>query len=100
MNGFDKNPLYKDRKCFGNNLRNINPPKGLSLQYIISYYKEYKKNGKGNSFFTRPKWFDTLMGDSLVRKMIIDGADERQIEASWEGDLNRYKEIRNKYLLY
>lgn len=41
--GFDKNPLYKDRKCFGNNLRNINPPKGLSLQYIISYYKEYKK---------------------------------------------------------
>lgn len=100
LKGFDTNPLYKNVKCFGNNLKNITPPKGFSLQYIISYYKEYKKNGKENSFFTRPKWFDTLMGDSTVRRMIIDGADEKQIRSSWTDELDNFKEIRNKYLLY
>ena len=100
MKGFDTNPLYKDIKCFGNNLKNITPPKGLTLQYIISYYKEYKKNGKEKLFFTRPKWFDTLIGDSIVRRMIIDGADEKHIRSTWKEELDEYKEIRNKYLLY
>ena len=100
MKGFDTNPLYKDIKCFGNNLINITPPKGLTLQYIISYYKEYKKNGKEKLFFTRPKWFDTLIGDSIVRRMIIDGADEKHIRSTWKEELDEYKEIRNKYLLY
>ena len=41
IKGFDTNPLYKGEQCFGNNLRNIAPPRGFSLQYVISYYNEY-----------------------------------------------------------
>lgn len=100
MNGFDKNPMYNNIQCYGNNLRHISAPKGFSLKYIISYYNEYKKYDKHHTFFTRPQWFDTLIGDPQVRKMIIQGKSEDEIRATWKDELERYNKIREKYLIY
>ena len=100
LEGFDKNPLHKGLTCYGHDLRTTIAPHGLSLKYIIEYYKVYKEQGKADKFFTRPSWFDQLMGTSSVRLQIIAGKDESIIRQSWKDDLMNYQKIREKYLLY
>ena len=100
LEGFDKNPLHKGMQCYGHDLRKIDAPRGLSLEYILLYYKVYKELGKANKFFTRPSWFDLLMGTSTVRQQIIDGKDENMIRQSWTAGLEDYKKLREKYILY
>ncbi len=96
--GWDKNPLYKDRTCYGTDLRQTPDPKGFSLRYLIEFYR---KSGKGSSFFSRPKMFDLLMGTDQVRKSILQGMDTQQIERSWQKEIEEYRtKIRSKYLLY
>ena len=100
LEGFDKNPMYKDQYCYGNNLRNIAAPRGFSLKYIIAYYQAYQDQGKGDKFFARPQWFDLLIGNRTVRQQIINGAGEEEIRAGWQEELEAYKKMRGKYLLY
>ena len=64
------------------------------------YYKVYKEQGKAEQFFTRPSWFDLLMGTSTVRQQIIAGKTEATIRQGWQDGLIRYKKIRDMYLLY
>ena len=98
--GFDKNPLHKDTPCYGKDLRKAKTPQGLTLSYVIDAYLAYRKAGKGETFFTRPSWFDLLMGTNKVRLGIIAGKDEATIRSEWQKELNQYKEMRKKYLLY
>ena len=100
LEGFDKNPLHKGTRCYGHDLRNAEAPHGLSLKYVLLYYKVYKEQGKAEQFFTRPSWFDLLMGTSTVRQQIIAGKDEAVIRQGWQEELIRYKKMREKYLLY
>ena len=100
LEGFDKNPMYKNQYCYGNNLRHITAPKGFSLKYIITYYQAYQDLGKADKFFTRPQWFDLLIGNRTVREQITKGASEEEIRAGWQNELEAYKKMREKYLLY
>ena len=43
---------------------------------------------------------DLLMGTDSVRKAILKGESEEAIRNSWQKELQDYKEIRKKYLLY
>lgn len=100
LEGFDKNPMYKGQACYGYDLRNVQAPKGLSLKYVIESYHAYKQAGKADLFFSRPSWFDLLMGTSSVRQQIIEGKDENDIRVTWKEKLDAYHTLRNKYLLY
>ena len=100
LEGFDKNPMYKGQECHGFDLRSVQAPQGLSLKYVIESYKSYKQAGKADLFFSRPSWFDLLMGTPSVRQQIIAGKDENFIRATWQENLDAYKTLRNKYLLY
>ena len=100
LEGFDKNPMYKGTKCYGKDLKEVTPPAGLTLSYIIDCYQAYKKAGKANQFFTRANWFDLLMGTSNVRLQIIEGKSEESIRATWQADLDKYLQMRTRYLLY
>ena len=95
--GFEKNPMHKDQLCYGLDLRKTQAPKGFTLKYILQFYK---LSGQGADFFTRPRWFDQLIGDSSVRKEIIEGKNETEIRAGWQQGLAKYKKMRAKYLLY
>ena len=95
--GFDKNPMYKDQACYGEDLRRVNNVDGFTLRYFLRFYW---KSGEGASFFDRTRWFDLLMGTDTVRKAILAGKSETEIRAAWKGELQKYKEMRNKYLLY
>lgn len=100
LEGFDKNPMYKDQYCYGCDLRQIEVPHGLSLKYVIEAYQNYRKAGKTNLFFNRPSWFDLLLGTSKIRLQIIEGKDEATIRANWQNELDTYKKMRARYLLY
>lgn len=95
--GFDKNPMHKDKLCYGLDLRQQDVTSGFSLKYIIDFYK---KSGEGAAFFSRSRWMDLLMGTSKVRTAIIAGKSEAEIRNSWQKELNSYKDMRKKYLLY
>ena len=103
MKGSDKHPLHQDTYCYGLNLSSEkNIPKGFSLQYVIQFYNHFQNLTKHaeKEFFTRPHWFDLLMGTNQVRLDILKNKTEEQIRSAWQKKLNQYKEIRKKYLLY
>jgi uncharacterized protein YbbC (DUF1343 family) len=52
----------------------------------------------GDKFFN--SFFEKLMGTAELRKQIMAGTPEEAIRASWQPQLDEFKTIRKKYLLY
>lgn len=93
-----KNPPQKGKLCYGEDLSKIDARKqAFTLKYIIEYYQKSSDKAK---FFSSPSFFDKLAGSDTTRKQIMAGMTETQIRASWKTDLDKYKTIRKKYLLY
>lgn len=93
MKGSDKHPLHQDTYCYGLNLSSEkNIPKGFSLQYVIQFYNYFQNLTKHaeKEFFTRPHWFDLLMGTNQVRLDILKDKSEEQIRSAWQKKLNQY----------
>ena len=94
-----KNPPLKDRLCHGRDLRGIDDEtiisRGLDLEYVIDAYRNLSL---GEAFFT--PMFEKLIGVDYVRKMIIEGCTAEEIRAEWQPDVERFRQLRRKYLLY
>jgi uncharacterized protein YbbC (DUF1343 family) len=90
-----KTPPLQDKVCYGVDLRNESLNHQFTLKYLLD---AYQKSGKGNAFFT--DYFNTLAGTDQLRKMILAGKTASEIEASWQSDLESYKRLREKYLIY
>jgi len=96
--GFDTNPMYKDRVCYGDDLRALPFEGGLSLSFVTDFYRRMGSDEK--AFFTRPQTFDLLAGSDELRQQIIAGMTDEAIRATWQADLDAYRALREKYLLY
>lgn len=92
-----KNPLNLNKVCYGIDLRANDFEGGLSLKYLIDFYI---KSGLGSSFFSNPKFMDLLSGTNELRTQITNGVSEEKIRDSWTKGLEKYKTMRQKYLLY
>ena len=94
-----KYPPHLNKECHGVDLRNVPYEeiitKGFNLEYIIDAYKSLNV---GESFFT--PFFEKLVGVEYIRKMILEGASADEIRAKWQGELEQYRALRRKYLLY
>ena len=98
LEGFDTNPLQKGKLCYGVDLREYPFEGGLTLRFFFDFYN---KAGQDQAFiFSRPNWFDLLAGTKQLRYQIVRGLTEEEIRESWQPDLEKYKEMRKKYLLY
>lgn len=95
--GFDKNPMHKNKVCYGADLRKVTADNGFTLSYFLDFYN---KSQEGTEFFSRPRWFDLLLGNSSVREQILKGRSEKEIKDGWVNELNTYKTMRKKYVLY
>lgn len=98
-----KNPVWQDKICYGKDLTNLKirdllDQKQLDLSYLIFYCKEFQHIGE--KFFLDNLFFDKLAGTDSLRKMLLQGYDEKKIRASWKEDLEHFKQVRKKYLLY
>jgi uncharacterized protein YbbC (DUF1343 family) len=97
LKGFEMNPLQKDKLCYGDDLRDLKEIPRFTLKYFLDWYRKFDNAAE---FLTRERWFNLLMGDDQVLKLIKEGKSEKEIVASWQQELNLYKEVRSKYLLY
>ena len=87
-----------DKVCYGTDLREYPFAGGLTLKFFLDFYE---KSGEEKAFFfSRPEWFDLLAGTKKLRFQIVRGLSEEEIRESWQPELNQYKELRKKYLLY
>lgn len=93
-----KNPPQKDKLCYGLDLSQVDARKeGFTLKYVLDFYQKATDKTK---FFTSISSFDRLAGSDDLRKQIISGKTEAEIRTTWQKDLEAYKIIRKKYLLY
>jgi len=97
LKGMEINPLQKDIMCFGDDFRELKEVPQFTLSYFINWLHKFKNR---EEFLTRSQWFNQLIGNDQVLKLILEGKDETQIRKSWETELAAYAVIRQKYLLY
>lgn len=96
--GMAKHVEGKGETNYGVDLRDLDADaQKFTLKYVLDFYNKMPDKSK---FFTRPDFFDKLAGTDELRKQIIAGKTEEEIKASWEDELQAYKEMRGKYLLY
>lgn len=93
-------PKHENERCYGLDLRNIAPINEIKLGYILTFYNEAKKSGMAEKFFNSESFFNKLAGNEELLAQIKAGKTEAEIRQSWQEDLNTYKAMRKKYLLY
>ena len=92
-------PLYEGKLCHGFNLSEfahdyaINPCE-LQLDWLIDAYHQLKDKGFFNNYFVK------LSGDSQFQRDMENERSADEIRASWSDDIEEFKEIRKKYLIY
>lgn len=105
--GMSEKPNHKDTVCYGLDLRNydiskLRKSRQINLSWLIELYNAYPDKA---NFFTSGRTpnisaFDLRIGTDQLRKQIIAGVSESDIRRSWEPELQKFKKIRAKYLLY
>ena len=102
-------PDFEGQECYGKDLRGIPLrqiwDEKINLEYVIDAYHALQEQNPGISFFGQPDgsghyWIDILFGTDRVRRMIEEGAGPREIEQSWQTEVDDFKEQRRPYLLY
>ena len=94
------NPKYKGEACRGYDMSGVDPEEvykngQLNLRLLISFYQDTKdKDAFFNDFFKK------LAGTDQLEKQIAMGLTEAEIKQTWVSNLESYKLMRVKYLLY
>ena len=90
-----KYPKYLNELCYGINLSEHKLLDEINLNWIIIAYKMSKD--KSNFF---KSGFNRLAGNEKLQNQIINGLNSNEIKNSWQNDIEKYKTMRSKYLLY
>lgn len=98
--GMSNHPKHEGLTCYGQNLTGFaenyaqNDPQ-INLVWLLSTYQ--MSSDKENFFIN---YFNTLAGSDKLKKQIIMGWTADQIRESWQPDLEKFKEMRKRYLIY
>jgi uncharacterized protein YbbC (DUF1343 family) len=94
-----KNPLYENQLCYGYNLDRSHKKRKYEIN--LSYLIQAKQLlGDSIPFINQTGFFDRLAGTSSLREQLEKGYSAKEIRATWQEDLTKFKAIRSKYLLY
>ncbi len=96
----DSNPKLNGKICYGIDLRSSNldslrNKKEIDLTYLIDMYIALEKR---QDFFI--DYFNLLAGTDKLRNQIMKGESAKEIKRSWQMEIEEFKKIRAKYLLY
>src|SRR5690606_34234993 len=97
------NPPLKGKTCYGELVAGTAEQasdlteSGLNLSWLLKAYKAYPAK---NEFFLSGNFFNLLAGNTTLKQQIISGKTEAEIRRSWQSDLEAFRVIRQKYLLY
>ncbi|MEI9933861.1 MAG: DUF1343 domain-containing protein [Ferruginibacter sp.] len=98
-----KSGKYFNQQCYGWNLSGTTESilktlnKKIQLRYLLDAYKLFTNK---DTFFLKNNFFNKLAGNAILMQQIKDGKTETEIRKTWEADLQKFKVIRKKYLLY
>ena len=90
-----KNPKLKGQLCHGVDLRNFEPNKKIELQWLIQAFRDFPEK---EDFFKTG--FHRIAGNKRLQKQLSQGMNEQQIRITWKKDLEKFKKVRKKYLIY
>lgn len=90
-----KFPKHNQIICNGKDLRKVKDLDKLSLSYIISAY-----NDSRNKYEFFNGYFLKLSGNESLKNQIINNVPELEIKQSWKKNIDNFKLIRKKYLIY
>ncbi len=89
----NKKILYT-KTCYGLDLRQ-STDSIFTLKFLLEMYHNYpKKEEFFNSFFIK------LIGNKKIYEAIKQGKKEYEIKRMWKSDIEKFLDIRKKYLLY
>ena len=107
IKGMAETPLFMDQVCYGLDLRNYNTDllrksKQINISWIIELYNAFPHKEKFFDFTLSKEMgsIDKLSGQNAFKYQIMTGMSETEIRKTWEPGLNKFKEMRKKYLLY
>ena len=99
-----RDPKLKNQLCYGWNITAAPVKPRLQLQWLLNAFKLFPAK---QPFFIAPKsgqpqdyFFNKLAGNSTLMRQVLHGDSEAQIRKSWQPQLQEFKKIRKKYLLY
>lgn len=97
-----KDPVLNGQLCFGEDYSQLDvnqvfKSKKLDLSFILKFYNSFEDK---EAFFLKNNFFDKLAGTDELRNQIHSGKSEEAIRKSWQEKLNKFVDIRKKYLIY
>ena len=90
-----KYPKQKGKLCYGVDLSDEKKLNAINLEWIID---AYHKTPKTEKFFG--KTFTIHAGNTKLQKQIEQGLSAKEIRKTWQKGLEKFMEIRRKYLIY
>lgn len=91
-------PPLNGQRCYGLDLHQPaaqEPAEFFTIKYLLDFYQQSTDKPH---FFT--KYFEQLAGTDSLRAQVMAGRSEASIRASWQPGLEKFKQLRRKYLLY
>ncbi|MBK7211706.1 MAG: DUF1343 domain-containing protein [Bacteroidales bacterium] len=99
IKGVSEFPPFEGVECFGTNLSanaaSLSKNGKIELSWLIFMYQTLNL---GDKFFL--PYFNKLAGSDVLQKQIQQGLSAKAIRESWNPDLEKFRSIRKKYLLY
>lgn len=97
--GADTNPRHRDKLCYGLDLSRADyRPREINLDWLVKYYAIAQREGL--ELVDQRQLFALLMGNKRILPMLRSGQSAEAIRSSWLPQLEPYKALRRKYLLY
>lgn len=90
-----KYPKHKNKLCYGVDLRDNEHLNRLDLSFLMDAYKRTPETEK---FFG--KTFTIHAGTKKLQQQLEHGLSEQEIRKTWKNDLEDFKKVRKKYLIY
>lgn len=90
-----KYPKHNGKLCNGVDLRNAEKMNTVNPKWLLD---AYQKTPKGENFFG--KTFTIHAGTKKLQQQIEQGLSAEEIHQSWQKDVENFKKIRQKYLIY
>ncbi|TDS16624.1 uncharacterized protein YbbC (DUF1343 family) [Maribacter caenipelagi] len=91
-----KYPKEEGKLCYGKDLSKTKRMNEVTMDYIIDAYT----NSVDKSKFFLTSGFTKHAGNDRLQKQIEDGATNAEIKSTWHKNIEKFKKIRAKYLLY
>ncbi len=91
-----KTPKEMGKLCYGKDLSQTPRMNEVVMDYLIDAYT----NAVDKSKVFNTNGFTKHAGTEKLQKQLEAGATNAEIKTSWQPDLEKFKKIRGKYLLY